>query len=210
MLHDEGGKDSDSAGFYRMVESMKSSSHYILADGRWRGQHGIGRFSTEVLSRLKNVDILSQGPAPLSLKNLFWQSRLLSRQQAHRVYFTPGFNPVLRSDIPFVLTIHDLIHLHFPGKMKWLKQFFYTIFIKSSAKNAAKIVTVSNYSKQCILDWTGLPDEKVVVAGNGILCRKVPATHLDLLIYCMWGIPKNTKIWAVLFRRLPKRTLIKK
>ena len=146
---------------------MKISNNYILADGRWDGQHGIGRFSREVLVRLKNADIVLEGPRPLALKNLFWQNRLLSQNREHRVYFTPGFNPVLRSSIPYILTIHDLIHLHFPGKAKWAKQFFYAACIKPCARKAHKIITVSSYSKQCILEWTGLPEEKVVVVGNG-------------------------------------------
>ena len=27
----------------------------IVVDGRWRAQHGIGRYATEIISRLSNV-----------------------------------------------------------------------------------------------------------------------------------------------------------
>lgn len=143
-------------------------NHVILADGRWQGPHGIGRFSVEVLSRLKHADILTAGPSPLSLKNLFWQSYFLSKKQKYKLFFTPGFNPILFSSIPFVLTIHDLIHLHFPGKAARLKKIFYETLIRSSAKKAYKIITVSEYSKRDILEWLKLPEEKVVVVNNGI------------------------------------------
>jgi len=149
-------------------------NNYILADGRWHGQHGIGRFSTEVLARLRHTDILNEGPNPLSLKNLVWQSWLLTRKRQHRVFFSPGFNPVLLSNIPFVFTIHDLIHLHIPGNAKTGKKLFYEMFIKPSAKKASKILTVSDYSRQDILNWTGLPAEQVVVVGNGISAAFTP------------------------------------
>jgi glycosyltransferase involved in cell wall biosynthesis len=111
---------------------------------------------------------VSEGPNPLSLKNLAWQSWLLTHKQHHRIYFSPGFNPVLRSSIPFVFTIHDLIHLHVPGKARIGKKIYYEMFIKPAAKKAAKILTVSDFSRRDILEWSGLPPEQVVVAGNGI------------------------------------------
>jgi len=143
-------------------------NNYILADGRWQGNHGIGRFSTEVLARLKQTDVLTSGPGPLSAQNLIWQSWLLTRQRQHRIYFSPGFNPVLLANIPFAFTIHDLIHLHIPGKAGLAKKLFYNMLIKPSAQRASMIFTVSEYSRQDILEWTGLPSERVLVVGNGI------------------------------------------
>lgn len=139
----------------------------ILVDGRWAGSHGMGRFSTEILTRLHNIDILKTGPAPLSLKNLLWQSKTL-KQSSHKLYFTPGFNPVLPTHIPYILTIHDLIHLQFKDKSFYIKKFFYEYLIKPSAKKAYKIFTVSNYSKQTIVDWLKISEENVLVMPNGI------------------------------------------
>ena len=71
---------------------MISKIPLILADGRWKGSHGIGRFSTEVLSRLQHTDFLTEGPQPLSLKNIIWQNYLLWRRSSYQIFFTPGFN----------------------------------------------------------------------------------------------------------------------
>lgn len=88
------------------------TENLILADGRWRGTHGIGRFSHEILKRLLNTDIITQGPKPLSIQNLFWLSHLLDKNKNnYKIFFNPGFNPLLNSSMPFVFTIHDLIHL---------------------------------------------------------------------------------------------------
>ena len=142
---------------------------FILADGRWQGLHGIGRFSHEVISRLKNTDILLQGPSPLSLHNIIWQARQL-RENKHRykIFFNPGYHPVLFSSIPYVLTIHDLIHLHVPGKAAIAKKIYYELLVKPSIKNAYKVLTVSDYSKKNIMEWANIPEDKIVVVGNGV------------------------------------------
>jgi glycosyltransferase involved in cell wall biosynthesis len=140
----------------------------ILADGRWHGMHGIGRFSHEILSRLQHCDILKTGPRPLSVTNLFWQPYFLRKNNQYRVFFNPGFNPILFSPIPYVLAIHDLIHLQFPGKFARLKKYYYEYLIKPSAKKAFRIVTVSEYSKQQLMQWANIPAEKIIVVGTGV------------------------------------------
>ena len=147
----------------------------ILADGRWQAQHhGIGRFAIEVLSRLQHADILTDGPWPLSLKNLFWQTSLLRNDHQHQVFFSPGFNPCLTSALPYVLTVYDLTHLAFPGKGKWVKKAFYELLIKPSLKRAHKILTVSEYSKNSIVSWAKLSPEKVIVVGCGVSAQLTP------------------------------------
>lgn len=148
----------------------------ILADGRWRGAHGIGRFAAEVLPRLQNTEILTNGPPPLSLQNLFWQGFALRQyqQQGAKVFFNPGFNPVFLTNIPVVLTIHDLIHLHYPGRAAFVKRWFYQQLIKPVARRAYRILTVSHYSKQAIIHWAQLPKDQVVVVGNGASAAFTP------------------------------------
>jgi glycosyltransferase involved in cell wall biosynthesis len=151
-------------------------NNLILADGRWSGAYGIGRFSTEILSRLHNVDIFKQGPRPLAVKNFFWQAyQLQKKKNSHRIFFTPGFNPVNYSPIPFIVTICDLIHLYAPGKAKLAKKIFYQLFMKPSAQKAYKVLTLSEFSKQSIVEWANIPAEKVVVVYSGISQHFTPA-----------------------------------
>lgn len=81
----------------------------------------------------------------------------------HYPYFDP-FKLTLpkNKNIPFVVTVHDLIPLqfknHFPtgfkGKIKWLIQ-------KNHLKQAKKIITVSHYSKYIINKITKYPLSKI-------------------------------------------------
>lgn len=140
----------------------------ILADGRWNGPHGIGRFSVEVLHRLQHTDILTEGPRPLSAQNLLWNPYALYKRQQYKVFFNPGFNPLLYSPIPFVFTICDLTHLQYPGSHPLLKKMYYRTLIKSAIKRARMICTISNFSKQEIITWSGVPDSHVVNVSCGI------------------------------------------
>ena len=139
----------------------------LLCDGRWRGAHGIGRFATEVLSRLPGARIV-QGEKnfltpidPLQIDLRIFRERPLA-------YFTPGFNPPFFSKIPLVMTIHDLIHLKFPGEGGMAKDLYYNTVVKPALRKSYRILTVSRFSKEEILAWANIPEEKVVVVGNGL------------------------------------------
>ncbi|MBV8802988.1 MAG: glycosyltransferase family 4 protein [Gammaproteobacteria bacterium] len=144
------------------------NADFILADARWTGTHGIGRFSYEILSRLQHVQTLNYGPSPLSIKNVYWLPYQLTKlKKRFRVFFSPGFMPPGYSSIPFVFTIHDLIHLHIPGNKKYFK-IIYDLFIKPAAHRAHKIITVSEYSKHQIMTWANIKSEKISVVKNGV------------------------------------------
>ncbi|MDR3477922.1 MAG: glycosyltransferase family 1 protein [Gammaproteobacteria bacterium] len=175
--------------------TLLHSKNKILADGRWNGPHGIGRFSSEILSRLQQTDILNEGPRPLSLKNLLWQPLTLNQQKKHYdVYFNPGFNPLLYSPIPFVFTICDLIHLQFPGGNKYLKRLYYETLIKPAAKRAHKILTISEYSKNKIVEWTGIAPADVINVSCGISEHLTPkGTRPDLAYPYLLHVGNTTK-----------------
>lgn len=156
--------------------NQTQKENFIIADARWSGQHGIGRFSMEVLGRLQNTDIFSEGPRPLSVKNILWQTQQLYRyRNKYKVFFTPGFNPVIHSAIPFVFTIHDLIHLFAPGNAQLSKKIYYQMLMKPAVRRAHKILTVSEHSKKTILQWANIPAENVVNVSCGISEALTPA-----------------------------------
>lgn len=166
----------------------------ILADGRWSGPHGIGRFSDEVLPRLQNTSIMTDGPKPLSSKNFYWLPyQLQKKKRQHELFFTPGFNPVLFSPIPFVFIIHDLCHIHAPGTAKFAKQVYYQTIMKKSALAAHKILTPSEYSKQTILEWANIPEDKIIVVGSGINEKLTPHGDIHLPGYKYLLHVGNTK-----------------
>lgn len=139
----------------------------IYFDTRWCGNHGIGRFASELQNRLPGLQPLPIMGAKLSPIDPLASTWAL-RGKKDAVYLSPGFNPPLRSPIPVVFTVHDLIHLNVPSESSFMRRAYYAAVVRPAALAARRILTVSLHSQKDICDWCGLPPEKVRVVGNGV------------------------------------------
>lgn len=139
----------------------------LLCDARWIGAHGIGRFASEVLRRLPEFRQLAGGPKPLSAADPLWLGWKLAVGRP-RLFFSPGFNPPPFGSAPFVFTIHDLIHVRIPAEASLAKHLYYRLVVKPACRRAHRVLTVSEYSRTQILEWSGVPPDRVVNVGNGV------------------------------------------
>ena len=73
----------------------------------------------------------------------------------------------LRTDVPQVDVIHDLNFEHRKDFLKSKYQNYYTRFFPKFAKKAVRIATVSEFSKQDLQQFYGIPAEKIDVVYNG-------------------------------------------
>lgn len=137
----------------------------IVADGRWTGLHGIGRFAREILGRLTDLERLNVARPPLHPADPLLLALWLRRRRP-AAFFSPGFAPPLPCGIPVVFTIHDLIHLRVPGESGPLRWLYYHLVVRPAARRAHAVLTVSEASRRDIERWTGLPPGRVVVVGN--------------------------------------------
>jgi len=138
-----------------------------LVDGRWFGPTGIGRFAGEVVARLHGIDLLEGGLRRLHPLEPLWLSGVLAHRRPS-AYLSPGFNPPRWSPVPFAFTIHDLIHLRFPAEATARRRAYYELVVRPAAHRARCVITVSEHSRRDILEWSGLPEERVVVVGCGV------------------------------------------
>jgi glycosyltransferase involved in cell wall biosynthesis len=146
---------------------MTRAPSLILSDARWTGLHGIGRFAREVLGRLPEHVQLRNGPRPLSAADPLWLAcQVMARRPP--VFFSPGFNPPPLCPAPFVFTIHDLIQLQLPAVATPVKRLYYQLIVRPASRRAFRVLTVSEYSRVRILEWSGLSEDRVVNVGNGV------------------------------------------
>ncbi len=75
--------------------------------------------------------------------------------------------PIRMSKAKTVLTIHDLIPLKLPFTTLDDKSYFYNL-VKKSINNADVILSVSNFTKNCIIDTFDVDDEKIHVTYQSI------------------------------------------
>jgi glycosyltransferase involved in cell wall biosynthesis len=139
----------------------------IYADQRWIGDNGIGRFSRRVLAGLDYQPLTLASPqvAPMDPWRLMRELRTLTRND---LFFSPGYNSPLFCDAPFIFTIHDLNHIDRPENSSALKRIYYSLILKRACHRASHVLTVSEFSRSRILEWSGVPPEKVVNVRCGV------------------------------------------
>lgn len=137
----------------------------LLVDDRWFGATGIGRYAKEILRRAPPGNVIENLSKTWALKNPI--SPLLLGLEVNRrkpdLFWSPGFMPPMNCGSPFIVTVHDLIHLKYGSKLQVI---YYNKVIRPLLKKADYVFTVSEYSRDEILDWTDLLPEKVIPIYN--------------------------------------------
>ena len=103
------------------------------------------------------------------LWELFGVSRICKKLKADRVLFPRGFC-ALTHPVKDIVLIHDLIPFyydeHFPGVFGKLENAYIMHRLKASARTAKHILTISEASKQEVLKYCGVAEEKITVIHN--------------------------------------------
>jgi glycosyltransferase involved in cell wall biosynthesis len=140
--------------------------HDVIFDGRWEGPYGIGRFAAEVRNGLglSKADMRGNPASPIDC--LYLSLKLATGKQG--IFFSPGYNYPLLYGGKGLLVVHDLIHLDLPCSFWALKRLYYKTVLRTACRRASAVLTVSEFSRQRIADFTGLDPDKIVVVGNGV------------------------------------------
>ena len=139
----------------------------ILVDSRWDGDSGIGRVYREVIKRAPpNIKISEVGKSfslgsPLSPLHL---AKQITSQPAD-VFWSPSFMPPLISKIPYIVTVHDLMHLHYYSKFH---AFYMRHVLAPLFKKSRSIITVSEFTKQLLITELGLSSDLIKLVYNGV------------------------------------------
>ena len=149
------------------VPTISRSLAMIYADQRWIGDHGIGRFARHVLADLEYcpVSLATNPAAPLDAWRL---TRALAGLRRDDLFFSPGYNTPLFCRAPFIFAIHDLSHIYCPENSSPTIQLYYATIMKRACHRAAKILTVSEFTRRQIVEWSGVSPQKVFNVGCGV------------------------------------------
>jgi len=139
----------------------------VLIDSRWKGNTGIGRLYDEVISRKPTIVSDQHITSNLPLGSLYSPLMLAQaiRQSSADIFYSPSYMPPLYSRIPYVITIHDLMHLFYYTP---LHRLYYKQVIARLAKRAKTVITVSQFSKQQLVALLGLDEQQITVIYNGV------------------------------------------
>jgi len=92
--------------------------------------------------------------------------RILKKVEAN-LFLSPDGYLSLQTKIPQLAVIHDLSFVHRPEDLPWMQCRYYNYFFPEFARKAARIATVSNYSKTDIVQTYRIDAEKVDVVYDG-------------------------------------------
>jgi glycosyltransferase involved in cell wall biosynthesis len=159
--HDEGRFKLSRTSPQELGKHMRQ----LIVDDRWRGEHGIGRFATEVVGRLNRPwRSLGGESSPTAVTDWFNGKRL--RLRSNETLYNPGFNAGF-TRARQVLTIHDLIHLQIPTERSWAKTIYYNTIVRWAVRRAGVVITVSAASASAVKDWLKSASVRIVVVGCG-------------------------------------------
>ncbi len=169
----------------------------IGIDARMFGprQGGIGRYIQQIITELEKIDTHNQyviflrrenweeyNPTNPNFKKILanipwygWKEqilfpRVIKRERVDLMHF-PHWNIPLIYNQPFVVTIHDLLLLHYPTRAAstlgpigyFFKNLAYRLVLWHATKMAKQILTVSEYSKQDIVKQLNISPKKITV-----------------------------------------------
>jgi glycosyltransferase involved in cell wall biosynthesis len=113
---------------------------------------------------------LRSGPRLLSPLDPLWLSFKIGLHRPD-LFFSPGFSLPAVNLSRFVFTIHDLICVQLPGTSRTstcARKLYFQTVVRRAARQAHRVLTVSEHSRAELLKWTGLHDDAIVNVGNGI------------------------------------------
>ncbi|MBA3898925.1 MAG: glycosyltransferase family 4 protein [Bacteroidetes bacterium] len=96
------------------------------------------------------------------------------------IFLSPDGYLSLSTDVKSIAVIHDLNFEHFPKHLPWVMSKYYRYFFPRFAQKAARIATVSEFSKKDIHQKYGISNEKIDVVYNGASDAFKPLTTTQI------------------------------
>jgi glycosyltransferase involved in cell wall biosynthesis len=157
---------------------------------------GIGWFSYETLKRITNQhpehtflflfdrpydpgfifseNIIPLVIAPQTRHPLLWYTwfewslpKILKKHRASLFFSPDGYMP-LHLKIPSIIAIHDINFHHRPGDLPPSSRYYYRKYFPLFASHSDRILTVSEYSREDIVNSYGVSPDKIDVVYNGV------------------------------------------
>jgi glycosyltransferase involved in cell wall biosynthesis len=134
---------------------------------------------------------VARHPALIRFWNNYAVTQVLKRLKPD-LYLSPDFFLPQQLPCPGIVIIHDLNFEHFPDFLPAPYRKLYQTSVRRSARLAARILTVSEFSRQDMMQQYAIPPEiiDVVYCGVGSHIRKVSADNI-LKVKQHFGIDGN-------------------
>ena len=148
-----------------------TSSVWLNLLGEFSSEHEyvLYSFATEELKRQfpQRHFIHRQIPRIPALARIQFAFPYMTRRDKCDVFHSNYYGPIVGGP-PLVLHVHDLIYLDFPEYSTGIRRAMFATLGRASALAAARVVTVSEWSKKRITELYGVHPDKIDVVVNGL------------------------------------------
>lgn len=130
-------------------------------------------FTPEIKKKLfhgyEQFDIISPESSLSKIFKSLWRSFSVSGMlQNHQLDLFHGLSNELpdgihKTEVPAVVTVHDLIFIRFPEFYKPIDRKIYFQKVKYACKSAKRIIAISNQTKADIIEFLGIDPKKITV-----------------------------------------------
>jgi glycosyltransferase involved in cell wall biosynthesis len=102
-------------------------------------------------------------------RRIVWEQTQLARlsRPLHLLHGL-AFAAPLAAACPTVVTVHDLSFLRFPSAFRRGNRLYLSVFTRLSVRRAARVIAVSESTRQDVISLCGVPAERVVAVPNGV------------------------------------------
>jgi glycosyltransferase involved in cell wall biosynthesis len=128
---------------------------------------GQQRVTAEILKRLGPCEAIAPRRPLGGAAGHAWEQGVLPFRAAGRLLWSPSASGPLAVKRQ-VVTLHDVAFLDHPEYFSKTFARVYSALIPRLVRRVAKVVTVSEFSRQRIAAWCGLDARDIVVIGNGV------------------------------------------
>ena len=195
------------------------NAHLLNLGGTYRNA-GVSRYIYHLLDALPRVDrdneyvvysnvdpaALPAGAAPnirlvatplpteRPLARIAWEQAILpwqARRDGLEVLHAPVNISSVLPTVPFVVTVHDLSFVRFPGRFVPAKRHYQTILTRATVARARRVIAVSESTKRDIVRFLGVPPDRVSVVAEGVDDAFAPLPEAQVCAFrAQHGLPE--------------------
>ncbi|HRU04146.1 MAG TPA: glycosyltransferase family 1 protein [Candidatus Brocadiia bacterium] len=162
------GADGGKSGISRYVMSLMRELPALAPDIEWEAVVYEDERELFIADPLRTRALCRGKWLRRPVVNVAWHLACLpwlARRRGYDVVFLPAANrraPVW-AGAPSVGTVHDFSSLHVPGKYDRARLFYIKRALPFLARRLTRVLTVSECSKRDIVEFAGVPEDRVVV-----------------------------------------------
>jgi len=137
---------------------------------------GVGRYLSELLAAWKAMpaaaahEFVLLGTDDRAGGTIWEQAALpgLIRESGAQVFFSPAYSGPVLCPVPMVVAIHDVSFAAHPEWFSWREGTRRRVITRLSALRAARVLTISEFSKQEIIKHLGVDAGRITVTYPGV------------------------------------------